>query len=214
MDYVIVYNEKITLPKKSPYETIFRFKLTLRDTAPPIWRRIEVPGSYAFYDLHVAFQNVMDWQDCHLHCFDIEDKREKRGFIRIECPWMEREYEGDDWLVTTEVPLKSFFDKGRDRALYCYDYGDGWEIEVGLEGIFPKEKGNKYPICLDGDLSGPPEDCGGTPGHYRCIDALINNDDSDGLLTWLGDWRPDNFDPNKVEFEDPRIHFEIGLQAE
>ena len=105
-----------------------------------------------------------------------------------------------------------YFRKKGDKALYCYDYGDNWEIDVELEGIFPKKEGQTYPVCLDGDLSGPPEDCGSIPGYFRCIEALENNDDSEGLITWLNGWLPADFDPRKVEFDDPRWHFKIGLE--
>jgi hypothetical protein len=30
------------------------FEITLRDVAPRTWRRIEVPSTYTFWDLHVA----------------------------------------------------------------------------------------------------------------------------------------------------------------
>ncbi|OFW13207.1 MAG: hypothetical protein A3H29_03900 [Acidobacteria bacterium RIFCSPLOWO2_02_FULL_67_21] len=32
-----------------------------------VWRRIHVPEHYSFWDLHVAIQDAMGWQDCHLH---------------------------------------------------------------------------------------------------------------------------------------------------
>ena len=37
-----------------------------------IWRRFEVPASYNFWDLHVAIQDVMGWQDYHLHEFRLQ----------------------------------------------------------------------------------------------------------------------------------------------
>lgn len=52
----------------------FVFKVTLRRTKPPIWRRIEVPGTYPFWDLHVAIQDAMAWLDYHLHQFHVEDR--------------------------------------------------------------------------------------------------------------------------------------------
>lgn len=126
------------------------------------------------------------------------------GVMEIEGPWTEKLEPEDDWEITTEIHLKKYFKQKGDRALYCYDYEDNWEIDVELEGIFPKKEGQNYPVCLDGDRSGPPEDCGSIPGYLRCIDAVKNNDDSDGLLTWLDAWRSDGFDPKKVEFDDPR----------
>ena len=199
MNYVIIYNQKITLPRNRPYKDVFQFKLTLRDIDPPIWRQIVVPGSYTFYDFHVAIQNAMGWFDCHLHGFNIEDKSSKLGVMEIEGPWTEKLEPKDDWEISTEIPLDKHFKQKGDRALYCYDYGDNWEMDIELEGIFPKKVGQNYTICLEGDRSGPPEDCGSTPGYMRCIDAVKNNDDSDGLLTWLDGWRLDDFDPNTKE---------------
>jgi len=51
----------------------FRFQIELRDIAPPIWRRIDVPGDYSFWDLHVAIQDAMGWFDYHLHAFRLAD---------------------------------------------------------------------------------------------------------------------------------------------
>lgn len=213
MDHVIIYNEKITLPKKRPYKDILQFKLVLRDIDPPIWRRIAVPGSFTFYDFHLAIQNAMGWFDCHLHGFNIENKTSKKGMMEIEGPWTEKMEPEDDWEISTEIPLKKYLKEKGDKAFYCYDYGDNWEIDIELEGVFPKKEGQTYPVCLNGALSGPPEDCGSTQGYYRCIDVLENNDDSEGLITWLQDWRPDDFDHKKVEFDDPRKHFKIGLKV-
>ena len=50
---------------------IYQFKILLQGSKPPIWRRIQVPESYSFYDLHVAIQDSMGWKDDHLHDFTI-----------------------------------------------------------------------------------------------------------------------------------------------
>ena len=52
---------------------IFQLKITLNDIDPPIWRRIQVPDSHTFWDLHVAIQNAMGWSDTHLHEFLVTD---------------------------------------------------------------------------------------------------------------------------------------------
>jgi hypothetical protein len=41
---------------------IYQFKVTLRGSKPPIWRRIQVPANYNFWDLHVAIADVMGWK--------------------------------------------------------------------------------------------------------------------------------------------------------
>jgi hypothetical protein len=57
---------------------IYRFKIVLAEVEPPVWRRIEVPGSYSFWDLHVAIQDAMGWSDSHLHEFSLADPRTGR----------------------------------------------------------------------------------------------------------------------------------------
>ena len=39
---------------KKKYNQVFQFKITLKAIKPPIWRRIQVPEIYTFWDLHVA----------------------------------------------------------------------------------------------------------------------------------------------------------------
>ena len=51
----------------SKAKRVYQFKITLLDTKPPIWRRIQVAENYRFWDLHMAIQNAMGWQNCHLH---------------------------------------------------------------------------------------------------------------------------------------------------
>ena len=202
----------ITLPSKKPFKSIYQFKITLLETDPPIWRRIQVPEYYTFYELHVAIQNAMGWTDSHLHQFEIADETRTRGIRYIECPYCIEDIEEDDFLLTTEVPLKNYLNKVGNSVLYRYDFGDCWEHDVLLEGIFKREPNIKYPQCLDGKLACPPEDCGSIPGYYDCIEAIKNRDNSEGLLTWLGRWKPYNFNPKLVKFENPRSRFKETLE--
>jgi len=201
----------ITLPVRRSFKNVFQIKITLLGTNPPVWRRIQVPESFTFYDLHVAIQNAMGWTDSHLHQYEIEDENVPEKFRRIECPFGVDEIEEDEFLMTTEVALREHFCEAGNKMLYRYDFGDDWEHEVRLEGIFPKEPKVRYPRCLAGRLACPPEDCGGVSGYYDCIKALKKQNDSDGLLTWLGPWRPERFDPKEVKFESPRRRLEDSL---
>lgn len=202
----------ITLPRRRPFKNIYQFKITVLETNPPVWRRIQVPENYTFYDLHAAIQDAIGWLDYHLHMFDIEDASRSKGKTRIECPFCIEDIEEEEFLLTTEVPLKEFFRKSGDRALYTYDFGDDWELDVLLERILPREPKRKYPACLDGRLAGPPEDCGSISGYYDCVKAVKNRDDSEGLLTWVGNWKPDKFIPKKVLFENPRTRLKFALR--
>lgn len=202
----------ITWPRRRPYQSVLQFKITLLETDPPIWRRIQVPDYYTFYDLHVAIQDAMGWLDSHLHDFKIQPLRRACLGIRIESPFALDDLEEAAPLLTTEVAVEDFIQEPGDRALYTYDYGDDWRHDVLFEGTCPREPGKKYPVCLAGELAGPPEDCGGVPGYYDCIEALKNRDNSEGTLDWLGRWKPDRFNPAKIRFWSPLRRLKLALE--
>jgi hypothetical protein len=60
---------------KKMFNQICQFKITLRDIEPKIWRIIQVPETYTFWDLNVAIQNAMGWAGGHLHSFTIKDPK-------------------------------------------------------------------------------------------------------------------------------------------
>ena len=49
---------------------VYKLKVTLYD-APPIWRRLLVPGNLTFSDLYVIIQDAMGWWDQRLHDFEV-----------------------------------------------------------------------------------------------------------------------------------------------
>ena len=60
---------------------VFQFRVELLEISPPIWRRILVPSDYNFWDLHVAIQDSMGWEDRHLHYFEIKARGKGMRFI-------------------------------------------------------------------------------------------------------------------------------------
>ena len=56
---------------KKKYAQVYQFKITLKGIKPPIWRRIQVPETYTFWDLHVGIQDARGWDDYHLHGFEL-----------------------------------------------------------------------------------------------------------------------------------------------
>jgi hypothetical protein len=202
----------IPWPRRRVYSNVLQFKITLLETDPPVWRRFQVPDYYTFYDLHVAIQDAMGWEDRHLHDFVVRPKSRANMGIRIESPFALEDLEDPAPILTTEVAVADFIQEPGDGALYTYDYGDGWQHEIIFEMRLAKEKGTKYPLCLAGELACPPEDCGGIQGYYDCIKALGDGDNSQGLLDWLGRWRPDRFDSAKVKFWSPLRRLRIALE--
>ena len=220
-----IVTQELTIPRRKPFKNVFQFHISLRETDPVVWRTLHIPESYAFYDFHVAIQDAMLWWDYHLHCFDVPGKASHFDDAHIECPWIEPWEMEEGWLLTTEARLKDYFSQPGDRAIYRYDYGDDWAMDVSLEKILPRKKGERYPVCWDGALAAPPEDCGGVYGYARCIKLVrimnqldiesMNRLDEDDrqLIIWLGDWDPDKFEPEKITFESPRARFRKALSG-
>ena len=64
---------------------VHQFLVVLSGTDPLVWRRIQVPEKYSFWDLHVAIQDAMGWLDCHLHEFRLPAAAE-RQVVSIGIP--------------------------------------------------------------------------------------------------------------------------------
>ncbi|MBI3298585.1 MAG: plasmid pRiA4b ORF-3 family protein [Elusimicrobia bacterium] len=195
------------IPRRShSYKEVFQFRISLSGITPQIWRRIQVPTTFTFYDLHVAIQDAMGWEDRHLHVFEIGVSQ----MMRIECPHAEPEPWENVQYWTTEVPLKTHFKRVGTSVAYRYDFGDDWLHLIELEGIAKPEDGELYPKCLNGERACPPEDCGGPGGYADCVEALKKNGNKE-RRAWLGEWRPDAFSVKKVKFGSPRARFLKGF---
>lgn len=193
-------------PKQSFYSNqVYQFKIELLDIFPTIWRRILVPSDYNFWDLHVAIQDAMGWMDSHLHHFEIKGKG-KREAALVGMPDFYGTGELPEVFPGWEIPMSRYFNDLGVQAKYKYDYGDGWEHTVKLEGYMFREKKVKYPICIGGKRACPPEDCGGISGYHNVIETLNNpfHPDHRDMRIWVGEnWDGDKFDKSKVSFYDP-----------
>ncbi|MBN2124152.1 MAG: DUF1841 family protein [Deltaproteobacteria bacterium] len=197
-------------------DVVYQFKVTLKGIRPPVWRRIQVPGDYSFWDLHVALQDAMGWLDEHLHSFTIRNPQtgeEER--IGIPC----EEY---GWDLQEEIPgwerkIARYFNEENPKAGYTYDFGDDWRHEVKMEKILPREKEGGYPRCLAGRRSCPPEDCGGVWGYEDLLHILSDPDHEEYESTreWVGEYfGPEQFDPKEVDFWDPRERWSMAFKEE
>lgn len=197
---------KAITPAKRP-PLVHQFLIVLNGTDPLVWRRLHVPDTNSFWDLHVAIQDAMGWQDCHLHEFRLLDPGEKR-LLSIGLPTNGTPRDRPVVLGWKEA-LSDYFPSRSWHALptlYAYDFGDNWEHVVVHEGMEPAEPALKYPRCLGGARRCPPEDCGGVHGYADFLKIIINRKHREhaSLLEWAGgSYDPDAFDPQDVVFEDP-----------
>lgn len=168
-----------------PAGMIYQLKLTLRNSKPPIWRRVLVPGDFTLAKLHDVIQVAMDWDDSHLH-----------EFIIGGTSYADKRAEIEDAKNETRAKLhKLAGEKG--KFVYLYDFGDSWEVEILVEKVVPVEKSQQYPVVIKGKLAAPPDDSGGIWGYYEMLDAREDPDspDREELAEWLGeDFDPEAFD--------------------
>lgn len=172
-------------------ERLYQFKITLLESQPPIWRRIQVKDS-TLDKFHERIQTAMGWTNSHLHQFEIDGERFgdpellDDGFEDFEC------VDSTVTKISEIVPR----DGKRFRILYEYDFGDGWEHEVLFEGCLKAEKGGRYPLCVEGERNCPPEDVGGVSGYAEFLEAIDNPDheEHDRMIEWAGQFDPEVFD--------------------
>jgi hypothetical protein len=201
-------------PPAGPKE-VMQFKIEMRYIVPKIWRRIQVPADYTFFDLHAAITNVIGWFDYHLHEFEIKNPITRRKSYIGYPP--EEAFETKETLAGWELALAQYFGLGTKKALYSYDFGDDWKHDIIYEKTLPADPSVIYPICLEGERLGPPEDCGGIPGYMALLEALKKpkSERAKEILEWLGhEYDPDSFDPAEVEFDNPTVRLVQALSHE
>jgi len=166
----------------------YQIKVTLRDSQPPIWRRIQVRSDTTLAKLHRILQRVMGWEDTHLHQFVIQDERYGAPYKNDEGPRKmrdERKHKLGD-----VVPAEG------SEFRYDYDFGDDWQHVLVVEKTFPPEEGVRYPVCLTGVRACPPEDVGGLPGYENFLEAMRDprHPEYQEFLDWIGR----TFDPEEL----------------
>ncbi|MEI7669921.1 MAG: plasmid pRiA4b ORF-3 family protein [Pseudomonadota bacterium] len=200
---------------KTKPSSVYQFKITLEEIKPIIWRRIQVPQRYNFWDLHVAIQDSMGWQDYHLHQFEmVNPKTGEKVHITIQDDDNEDLYDSPV-IPDEEAKISSYFTLENKTAKYEYDFGDGWEHKIVLEKILPAEPGVKYPICTEGQRACPPEDCGGTYGYQELLEIVSDpkNEEYEFRKEWLGYvYNPGDFDPKSVRFDSPKKRWKIAFE--
>lgn len=170
-------------------ESIYRIKITLNHISPPIWRRVELKGNTSLYKLHYIIQAAFGWCNSHLHQFMVDNE-----FYGESYP------EADFELKSSRrFKLNQASPAVGDTFLYEYDFGDSWLHAIKVEAIGEAEKNIKYPRCIKGKRSGPPEDVGGPWGYQHFLEAISDpeHEEHDSYLEWVGG----SFDPEAFDLE-------------
>ena len=172
--------------RKTAGAGIYQLKITLQAIRPPIWRRVQVPGTMRLADLHEVIQTVFGWTDTHLHQFSINGR-----------VYGQPEDFDEDMTDENQVSLAQAVSARIKRFEYVYDFGDDWRHELLVEKIIAGNSGGERPLCLAGRRHRPPEDCGGPWGYREFLKAIKDpsHEQHDSLLESLGG----SFDPEAFD---------------
>jgi len=141
--------------------------------------------------LHDSIQIAFDWFDYQTHAFTLDDLRFGNPLKRDELT-----IEDDRDVTLADVDLEH-----RERFTYGYHFGDGWQVDIKVEKTLKVEKGASYPLCVEGERAGPPEDCGGVEAFHDMLACIKEPNTELGRewLEWLGpDYHPDRCDVAKI----------------
>jgi hypothetical protein len=182
---------------KKNMEKTYQIHIALQGSKPRIWRRMLVPSDLLLPDFHKIIQTVMGWENAHLHQF-IKDRKFYMEFRE------EDDFRDDSTSMDyKDVKISDLLVSEKDKMNYEYDFGDGWIHELVLEKILPLNPKDNLPLCLDGKMNCPPEDCGGIPGFYSLLKILKNpkHKEYDFYLEWVGgEYDEEFFDKEEVNF--------------
>lgn len=169
---------------------VYQVKVTLKDSKPPIWRRVLVTGDTTLYAFHRIVQTVMGWTDSYRHLFIVD-----RVFYGKPDP--EYHFEVND---EKDFTLSQIVSDDRGRLIYEYDFEDCWQHEIVIEDVSPPESGKRYPVCLAGKRACPPEDCGGIWEYTDILEAVEDprHPEYYNMLKWV----ENGFDPESFNLDE------------
>lgn len=170
----------------------YQVQIALRNFKPKIWRRLIVDPETSLEDFHRIIQTAMGWTNSHLHQF-IKDKQ----FYSLPS---EDDWDNSDSIDYRPFKIKDFLIKEKDRMVYEYDFGDGWEHDIILEKQILFDNDLIYPTCTKAVSACPPDDCGGVWGYSNLLTILADpkHQEHEEMKEWIGEY----FDPDFVDLEE------------
>lgn len=196
---------------------IYQIYVELAGYRPAIWRRFLVRDDVSMATLSYVLMKMFEMDVSHLFCFDIpvvknlkfrtgkitkdDNPEELRRFeqltgkqnVRLEIP---SEYGSDSMgrvtvLDSRDVTVADIFAKKGEKAVFSYDFGDGWELNIKIEKrlLETEVAEKKLPCIIAGEGFGIIEDCGGIWGLMDIAAAYEegSGEEYDNYVEWLGE---------------------------
>ncbi len=178
----------------------FQLKIVIKNSKPPIWRRVIVPAGITFSQLSIILNQVMGWDGYHLFEFEFYNEGIRIGEDMDETSMI---FDSFDCLEASKTFIREYLEENKS-FMYTYDFGDDWQHRVTVEKILPDCELN-YPKVVKYKGNCPPEDCGGIYGYYMLLDRLSNQKHLAGEEeedAWLEEWEY----PVEVEYDMEKVN--------
>src|SRR5271165_1785635 len=101
--------------KPKAADLLYQFKITLKESKPPIWRRIQVKEC-TLDKLHEYIQTAMGWTNSHLHRFEINGKPYGDPAL------MEEDFEEFGYLDSTRTKISKIVPEDGKPFKFLYEY--------------------------------------------------------------------------------------------
>lgn len=103
-----------------------------------------------------------------------------------------------DWSKYT---LHDIAKDGLTQFQFLYDFGDSWQMTVKVKEEKRLDPNAPYPVCVNGENAGPPEDVGSYPGFAHFIKVMKNKKHPEykDLSEW---WSDESFDPTHFSVDE------------
>lgn len=167
---------------------IYTFIIELDGSNPAIWRRFKVFDNLKMDVFHQVLQIIMGWHDSHLHEFIIS--KNSYGLI-------DPDDDNGNMVDESKFRINDLINKSGQKFQYIYDFGDDWNHRLVLEDTEENEGGQVLPLCIAGQGSCPPEDCGGIHGYYEFVEAMQSP--KHGRHKELKKWYGKKYDPSEFD---------------
>jgi hypothetical protein len=156
---------------------LYQLKIKIQLVGHDIWRRVLVPSTFSFQHLHNIIQTVFDWQNYHLHEFEVDRGENKPLKILMDDYPNTMEYidpEVVDFCQERFVALEDIFPTYQE-VIYEYDFGDSWIHLITIEKVIKSHLFQA--IYIEGKGERPPEDVGGEGGFEEYLRIMENPQD-------------------------------------
>lgn len=190
VDLVTIAREELTKKKAKPPHEIYQLRITLGVAPYVIWRYLQVADETTLAELHWILQCSFGWTNSHLHQFQIAEETysdPRFGLDELDFPVRDERRRTLRQIVRSQV--REFW--------YEYDFGDSWRHRLEVTKILSADSSPAYPVCVEGERAGPPEDCGGLGGYAHLLDVLSHpeEDEYEEMKTWVGEgYEPERCD--------------------